>query len=141
MMSKPRAYIVPQAFEKVIERLRWNGVKMTPLSIDTLIEANFYYITDYKSTDKPYEGHHPNRDVVTTTKKMKRQFFKGDFLIECNQMANNYIVSTLEPRGADSFFAWNFFDGILNQKEGFSDYVFEDVAAELLAKTPFYVKN
>ncbi len=140
-VSKPRAYIVPQAYEKVVERLRWNGVKMTPLSIDTIIEANFYYITDYKSTDKPYEGHHPNREAVTVTKKLKRQFFKGDWLIECNQTVNNYIISTLEPRGADSFFAWNFFDGILNQKEGFSDYVFEDVAAELLAKDPILQKK
>lgn len=38
----------------------------------------------------------------------------------------------LEPQGVDSWFAWNFFDGILMQKEGFSAYVFEDLAAEIL---------
>jgi hypothetical protein len=32
----------------------------------------------------------------------------------------------------DSYFAWNFFDPILMEKEYFSDYVFEDVAVELL---------
>jgi len=36
----------------------------------------------------------------------------------------------------DSFFAWNFFDSVLGQKEGYSDYVFEDVAAGLLKKDP-----
>jgi hypothetical protein len=34
----------------------------------------------------------------------------------------------------DSFFNWNFFDPILQQKEGFSPYVFEDLAATLLKK-------
>jgi hypothetical protein len=28
--------------------------------------------------------------------------------------------------------AWNFFDAILDRKEGYSDYVFEDKAAEYL---------
>jgi len=41
-------------------------------------------------------------------------------------------VETLEPTAPDAFFAWNFFDGILSQKEYYSDYVFEDVAADLL---------
>jgi hypothetical protein len=40
----------------------------------------------------------------------------------------------LEPQGPDSYFAWNFFDGIPQQKEYFSSYVFEDKAAELLKK-------
>ena len=33
---------------------------------------------------------------------------------------------------ADSFFKWNFFDTILQQKEGFSTYVFEQTAKDLL---------
>ncbi|HEY0039335.1 MAG TPA: hypothetical protein VGB71_01665, partial [Flavisolibacter sp.] len=34
------------------------------------------------------------------------------------------------------FFAWNFFDSVLDQKEFFSDYIFEDTAAELLRNDP-----
>ena len=49
-----------------------------------------------------------------------------------SQPANRYIVEMLEPTGDDSFFAWNFFDGILQQKEGYSDYRWEDIAAELI---------
>ena len=45
-------------------------------------------------------------------------------------------METLEPQASDSFFAWNFFDSILGQKEYFSDYIFEDTAAELLQKNP-----
>ena len=50
------------------------------------------------------------------------------------RFANHYIVETLEPQGVDIWFNWNFFDGILTQKEYFSDYVFEDLAADVLAK-------
>ena len=40
----------------------------------------------------------------------------------------------LEPTGDDSFFAWNFFDAILQQKEGYSDYRWEDIAVDVLEK-------
>ncbi|MCB0551790.1 MAG: hypothetical protein KDD19_29765, partial [Phaeodactylibacter sp.] len=49
---------------------------------------------------------------------------------------NRYIMETLEPKGADSFFAWNFFDGILMQKEYFDGYIFEETAAEMLRNDP-----
>ena len=49
-----------------------------------------------------------------------------------NQIATRYITEMLEPQGDDSFFAWNFFDAILQQKEGYSDYRWEDVAGEIL---------
>ena len=42
------------------------------------------------------------------------------------------MLETLEPEAADSFFNWNFFDAMLGQKEYYSDYVFEDTAADLL---------
>jgi hypothetical protein len=46
------------------------------------------------------------------------------------------LIETLEPQAEDSYFTWNFFDPILGQKEGYSDYHFEDVAAEYLNKHP-----
>ena len=35
-----------------------------------------------------------------------------------------------------AFFAWNFFDAILQQKEGYSDYRWEDIAARVLKNNP-----
>ena len=57
-------------------------------------------------------------------------------MIRLNQTANRYLVEMLEPTGDDSFFAWNFFDAILQQKEGYSDYRWDDLAAEVLKKDP-----
>ena len=53
-----------------------------------------------------------------------------------NQVANRFLIETLEPTADDSYFAWNFFDAILGQKEGFSGYAFEDIAAEYLKNNP-----
>lgn len=44
-------------------------------------------------------------------------FRKGDLLINTQQKARRYLVETLEPEAQDSFFNWNFFDSILQQKK------------------------
>jgi len=131
---KPKAYLVPQAWGEVIERLKLNGVQMRQLQQDTSIQAEVYYIADYKTSPRPYEGHYLHSQVSLRTEKQTTQILQGDYLIYLNQPANRYVVETLEPQGVDSFFSWGFFDAILQQKEHFSDYVFEDLAADLLKK-------
>ena len=66
-----------------------------------------------------------------------------DLLVAVLMIKNeaSVIVETLEPQAIDSFFNWNFFDSILGQKEGYSSYVFEDTAAELLKKDPALKKK
>ena len=135
-ITKPQGYIVPQGWNKVIELLKINKVKMYQLAKDTNIEVEAYRIDEYKSFPRPYEKHHKNYDVKVSSVKQKIIFLKGDYVIPMNQAANRYIVEMLEPTGDDSFFAWNFFDGILQQKEGYSDYRWEDVAAEVLKNNP-----
>ena len=53
-----------------------------------------------------------------------KTFRKGDWVIELNQPANRFLMETLEPQAEDSYFAWNFFDAILGQKEGFDFTIF-----------------
>ena len=85
-----------------------------------------YYIGDYKTPSRPYEGHYLHSNVKLNPVDMKVKFYAGDYVVYTNQALNRYIVETLEPQGVDSFFAWNFFDSVLGEKEYFSDYVFED---------------
>ncbi len=133
-IEKPKAYIIPQSWARVIELLKINGVKLEPLPKDISVEVEAYYIEDYKSPTKPYEGHYIHTGVVLRKEKQTLPFYKGDYIVYTNQSSNRYIIETLEPQGPDSFFAWNFFDSVLGQKEHFSAYVFEDVAADLLRK-------
>jgi hypothetical protein len=134
--DKPVAYIIPQAWGKVIELFKLNRVAMKRLIHDTTLSLQMYYIGDYKTGTRPYEGHYLHSNVKLNPVDAKVKFYEGDYVVYVNQPINRYIVETLEPQGVDSFFAWNFFDSILGQKEYFSDYVFEDIAADLLKKHP-----
>jgi hypothetical protein len=102
------------------------------LGNDTILDVEVYKIEDYKSYPRPYEKHHKNSGVKVTVSNQKIKFLTGDYIIPLNQPANRYLVEMLEPAGDDSFFAWNFFDGILQQKEGYSDYRWDEVAAAYL---------
>lgn len=136
LIDGPAAYIIPQGWYGVIDLLKLNNVQMTPFKKDTLIEVEAYHIDDYKSMPRPYEKHHKNSAVKVTVEKQTIRFLKGDYIIYLNQAANRYVVEMLEPTGDDSFFAWNFFDAVLQQKEGYSDYRWDDLAAEVLQKDP-----
>ncbi len=131
-IKKPKAYIVPQGWTRVIELLRINGVKMQPLAKDQAIKTETYYIENYKTSPAPYEGHYTHSEVKLKPVIQDILFYAGDWVIETNQEANRYIIETLEPQAHDSFFNWNFFDSILGQKEYFSPYIFEETAFAIL---------
>ena len=135
-VNAPVAYIIPQAWHEAITRLQANNVKMQTLTADLELEMEVYYIDDYKTTPNAYEGHYLHYEIKTRTEKQKIWFHKGDVVIYLNQPAKRYLVEMLEPRAEDSYFAWNFFDEILMQKEYFSTWLFEDKAAEILAGDP-----
>ena len=139
-VEKPFAYIIPQAYSEIIDRLKWNGVEINQLTENIFPELEMYYIKDYKDRST-YEGHYLHQSIEVEKKEMQWQYYKGDFVIFTDQPASRYIMETLEPQGPDSYFAWNFFDGILGQKEGFSAYVFEDMAAQFLQDNPSIKKE
>jgi hypothetical protein len=136
MIQKPKAYIIPQGWWKVIDLLKLNKVQLIQLKKDTTIEVEVYRIDDYKTSPRQYEMHHLNSDVKISSRTKQMQFRKGDYYIPLNQVANRFLIETLEPQAEDSYFAWNYFDGILGQKEGYSAYAFEDIAADYLKKNP-----
>lgn len=136
MVQKPAAYIIPQGWWRVIERLQLNGVQMRQLKEDLTLEVEMYSIKDYKSLSNAYESHHLNYDVEVIKTTKHKNFRKGDWYIPMNQKANRFLVETLEPETMDGYLAWNFFDGIFQRKEGFSPYVFEDIAADYLDAHP-----
>jgi hypothetical protein len=135
-ITAPSAYIIPQGWVGIVELMKLNNVVVRQLKKDTMMEVEAYHIDDYKSFPRPFEKHHKNNAVKVSVMKQNIRFLKGDYVIDMNQEVNRYIVEMLEPTSDDSFFAWNFFDAILQQKEGYSDYRWEDVAAEVLAKDP-----
>ena len=135
-ITAPTAYIIPKTWVPVISCLRNNGVHIMQLKRDSAIKVTAYHIDNYETVAHPYEKHYLHKHVEVTPQTQVISFMQGDYIVWTDQPAKRYLVETLEPTAPDAFFAWNYFDGILQQKEGYSDYVFEDVAGKLLQHDP-----
>jgi len=132
----PKAYILKNGWNKVVERLDNNQIEYTRFEKDTLIEVEMMHVKDYKTRRSAYEGHYLHYNTEVSKDTLEVQFSKGDLYIPTSQNGVRYIIETLEPEATDSFFNWNFFDTVLQQKEGYSSYVFEDIAEQLLNDNP-----
>ncbi|HET8753386.1 MAG TPA: M14 family metallopeptidase [Salinimicrobium sp.] len=132
----PAGYIIPKAWDKVIELLELNEVEMQAFEKDTVLNLQIYHIEDFETTTTPYEGHYLHSNTKVSTSIGKIQIMEGDYYVSTDQPAIKYLLATLEPQAVDSFFNWNFFDSVLQQKEHFSPYVFEEVAEEILEDYP-----
>ncbi|AWM32083.1 M14 family zinc carboxypeptidase [Hymenobacter nivis] len=135
-VGAPTAYLIPQAWAEVVDNLRRNGVQLERLAQDVTVPAETYYVEDFQTVPRAYEGHYLHSKVRLRTVGAPVACRAGDYVARVAQPAARYLVETLEPQATDSFFAWGFFDSILQQKEHYSDYVFEDLAADLLRRDP-----
>ena len=132
----PEYYVVPQAWRPVLERLQLNDVNYSLLGRDTLMEVAVDYIEEFGAATRPYNGHYYHDKVTTRSEVQKVQFYAGDWLIPVRQEAMQYLIEMLEPKAKDSFFRWNFFDSVLDQREYFSPYGFEENALRTLREFP-----
>ncbi|GGY11288.1 hypothetical protein GCM10007386_46970 [Pseudoduganella dura] len=132
----PKAYVIPQAWREVVERLQWNGMEMTRVETQRQVEARYYRIGELATRATAYEGHmfHDTVDVEERTGTFTLN--PGDWIVSLDQDNARYAVETLEPQAHDSFFRWGFFNSVLEKKEAISDYVFEDLAVQLLEEEP-----
>jgi hypothetical protein len=132
----PDYYVVTGAWQSVLERLKKNKVEFSKIKNDTTLNVETYSIESFNTYNSAYEGHYLHYNTKVKAKMETLSFKKGDILIPTQQKSKRYIIETLEPELKDSFFNWNFFDSILQQKEGFSAYVFEDYAEAFLKDHP-----
>lgn len=132
----PNAYIIKQGWQNVMDRLIANQIEFYELEEDSVLTVEGYRIDQYETYTRPYEGHYPHYNTSIAASTMDISFKKGDYVIPTEQPGIRYLLETLEPESVDSFFNWNFFDTVLQQKEGFSPYVFEDLALTVLSENP-----
>lgn len=134
----PKAYVIPRGYRNIALKLRENKIKFKQLKRDTSFTAEVYHIAGYNTYGSAYEGHYPHYGTTVTASQEEVTVLKGGYIVslEENKRGLRYLLETLEPEANDSFFNWNFFDTILQQKEGFSAYVWEDKAAKMLQEDP-----
>jgi hypothetical protein len=131
-VKAPAAYIVPFAWENVIERLKANGVNMRQLQNDTTLMAETYYIGSFETARRSAQGHYFHSKIEVRPVLQEMDYLKGDYIIPLNQRANRYIVCALEPQSESGFFAWNFFDSFLEGQDWYSVWGFESHLKEML---------
>ncbi len=132
----PGFIIIGGQNKEIIKRLKQNGVQFSFLQNDTTLEMSRERMSEFKSLTKPYEGHFYHNEIKSSYELVSVSFKKGDVLIDLHQKHRYFILSSLISRAEDSYFRWNFFDSYLQQKEGFSSYVFEEKALEILNSKP-----
>ncbi|MGV3611559.1 MAG: M14 family zinc carboxypeptidase [Fluviicola sp.] len=131
----PKGYIVSAEAKGVIERMKANNIRFIEIDSSTK-QVHSIRILDFESGSKPYEGHYLHRKVKSMENEEIVRIPKGSIWIPCDQDKANFILTVLEPRCEDSYFAWNLMDSYIQEKEYFSAYVFEDEAAKLLKENP-----
>jgi len=142
----PRFYLISSSNETILRRLDANGVKYYREPMDSSVVVSAHHISTFESTKQPYEGHYLHTKIKTETSIDTLFLGKGTILIPTEQSRRLFVLSVFEPTAEDSYFAWNFFDSHLQQKEYFSPYVFEEIAVQLLENDPqlaqdFYSKK
>jgi hypothetical protein len=135
-VTVPEAYIVPFAWEEVIERLKVNGVQMYQLQSDTTMMVETYYIDSFEPARRATQGHYFNSNVKVHAVTREVDFLKGDYIVPADQRSKKYIVTMLEPQSESGFFAWNFFDSFLEGQDWYSVWGFESHLKELLDHDP-----
>ena len=137
----PGYYVVPQAWQQVMDRLNLNGVQYKVLTRDTLLEVTVDYFEEVGSPARPYNGHYFHDKVVSRREVQQVRFYAGDWLVPVRQERIRFIMEVLEPRARDSYFRWNFFDAVLDQREYFSSFGFEENALRTLKEFPALAKK
>jgi len=134
--QKPLGYLMPHAWQDIAVRLRAHGVDVVQLEAATTYTVEEDSIATFTTVKQPTEGRYLHRDVRCVQRKRTIRAEPGDFFVRTGQACDRFILEALEPEAEDSYFAWGFFDAVLQQKEWFNPYIFEDIAGGLLAKDP-----
>ncbi len=135
-VTPPRGYLLPQAWHDVALRLQAHGAPMHRATRAAQLRAQAYRVEQFEKRPQPFEGRHLHTRLQLQTEDTIAAVAEGDWLLPLGGPHDRLVIELLEPLGADSFFRWAFFDSVLDRKEGFSDYIFEDRAAALLAAEP-----
>lgn len=131
-VQMPSKIILGAQCEDVKDRLRANDIYFYPLERDTVIESRRLRVMDFKTGNKPYEGHFLHSKVMFEFEDVQQKLKKGDVVISLDQPNKRFIMSLFVPDAPDSYFSWNYFDSYVQQKEYFSSYIFDEYAEEML---------
>jgi hypothetical protein len=99
---RPKAYILTDTCRNAVRILEALGadIKRAPKAFIRNVEE--YTVTEYEKSAMAWEMIYPVK-VKTGTKKIRKTFPAGSYIVSPNQKAGNYIVTLLEPESINGF--------------------------------------
>ncbi len=132
--AAPLGYIVPREWEDVIDLLKRHGVRSEPLSQPVSGEFETIRFSNVRFATAPFEGRFQVTGFTAKTVREPRTLAAGSVFVPVAQRAGKVAMHILEPKAPDSGVKWGYFLPVFEQKEYFSDYIFEPIAAEMLKR-------
>jgi hypothetical protein len=134
--AAPLGYVVPREWSEVIALLARHGIRSTPLTRELTAEFDTFRFEQVRFAQAPFEGRFQVTSFTARPVREKMTFAAGSLFVPVAQRAGKLAMHILEPEATDSALRWGFFQPVFEQKEYFSDYVFEPYAAEMLKANP-----
>ena len=108
----PYAYIIDTPDPDILTKLLQHGLVVEKLKADASLEVESFELKEFKSTERPYQGHHLNQ-VKGVYAKETMEFPAGTYMVPTGQPLGNLAACLLEPESDDGLIVWNFFDRYL----------------------------
>ncbi|QSX33858.1 M14 family metallopeptidase [Shewanella avicenniae] len=134
-VTRPSNYYIPPQWQMVIERLKIQGVRMTPLASPRTLKLQQYQLADAEFTATTYEGRQRVKAAAKLV-KLTTTLPVGTMEIPTDQPLGDLAMLLLEPESADSFLQWGFFNSIFSRTEYMEPYAVEPMAQQMLATQP-----
>ncbi len=99
-----------------------------------------HYVSNIEYSQKAYEGHLVAKKIDSKPIEWTGGYYLPVVKIKVTSENYRYLLNVLSPMGPGSFYKWNFFDSYFQQKEWFSDYLYEDIVEELIKSNENYQK-
>lgn len=134
-ITPPLAYVIPPAWDDLIDRLRLHGVAMKSTTAPCGVEVTRYRLSNVEFADQPYEGRHAPRYEVDRFREIQT-LPAGSVVVPLDQPRAKLAVHLLEPAGPDALVRWGLINAIFERKEYAETHAFEPLAQEMLAQDP-----
>ncbi|HLS06861.1 MAG TPA: M14 family metallocarboxypeptidase [Bacillota bacterium] len=103
--KRPTAYILPPAYQAIVEKLKLHGITVERLADDQLLNVECFELVQREVIN---EGSHPTNKLTTNITSEERLFLAGSYFIRSAQARALLASLALEPESDASFFAHNF---------------------------------
>lgn len=110
----PFAYLIPQEFSQVVDRLVMQGVEVHQLKQPMRTEVLVDRCVKVTRPDWSFQGHRMTT-LESTRRSEVRDIPAKTYVVPVNQEYARLLATLLEPNSVDSFYTWNFFDDQLSE--------------------------